>query len=142
MLKSLRKLKDIGILCDLKNYFDVWCIIRGRPERTSAKMTPFYTPPLCPHFTNHPPLCGRPHLASYTALWSDSVIAGAVKIRCSLISSGHFTPTPCGLIAYVSHVINNLRSSPYYSLWCKLYKMNNNLYFNRHHPQSKLQISY
>src|SRR6218665_2299845 len=65
------------------------------------KMTPFHTPLLpvrkCPHLTN-PPLCGRPHLASYTALWSDSVIAGAVKITCSLISSGHFTPTPCGLI--------------------------------------------
>src|SRR6218665_1166428 len=26
-----------------------------------------------------------------------------------------------------------LSASPYYTLWCKWYKMNNNLYFNRHH---------
>src|SRR6218665_867874 len=64
------------------------------------RKVPLPPPPVrrCPHLTKPPPLCGRPHLASYTALWSDSVIAGAVKIRCSLISSGHFTPTPCGLI--------------------------------------------
>src|SRR6218665_1741091 len=60
---------------------------KGRPQ----KMTHFYTspPPVrrCPHLTNPPPPhCGRPHLASYTVLWSDSVIAGAVKIRCSLSS--------------------------------------------------------
>src|SRR6218665_2599177 len=54
----------------------------------------------------------------------------------------HFTPTPCGLIRgscnYQPHpeskLYVGLSSSPYYALWCKLYKMNNNLYFNRHHP--------
>ena len=31
--------------------------------------------------------CGRPHLALDTALWQSRVIAGALKIRSSLISS-------------------------------------------------------
>src|SRR6218665_1421256 len=69
-----------------------WTMLQIKIKRRPQKMTPFHTPlpPVrrCPHLTNPPsPLCGRPHLASYTALWSDSVIAGAVKICCSLISS-------------------------------------------------------
>src|SRR6218665_3999771 len=29
----------------------------------------------------------------------------------------------------------SLSTSPYCTLWCKSYQMNNNLYCNRHHPQ-------
>ena len=78
--------------------------IKGSLIKDVRKKWPlFITPPPFPQVSafdqpHLPPLCGRPHLASYTALWSDSVIAGAIKIRCSLISSRHFTPTPCGLI--------------------------------------------
>ena len=115
-------------------------IHKGRPQKT----TPFPTllPPVrrCPHLINPlSPLCGRPHLASYTALWSDSVIAGALKVRYSLISSSGILPQ-LRVGRYVGHVINNLSlrirysASPHYTLWCKSDKMNNNLYFNRHHP--------
>ena len=72
---------------------------KGRPQKMTHFIPPLPLVRRCPHLTNPYPHCGRPHLASYTVLWSDSVMAGAVKIRCSLISSsGHFTPTPCGLI--------------------------------------------
>src|SRR6218665_2486936 len=64
-------------------------------------MTHFYTPPCLQvsAFDQPPSHCGRPHLASDTVLWSDSVIAGAVKIRCSLI----LTPS------YVESVSGSLR---------------------------------
>src|SRR6218665_801558 len=78
-------------------------IAKGSSIKDVRKKDPFSYPltPVrrSPHLINPSPLCGRPHLASYTALWSDIVIVGALKIRCSLVSSsGHFTPTPCGLI--------------------------------------------
>src|SRR6218665_2539367 len=71
-------------------------LIRGSSIKNVHKKPPFppSPPPVrrCPHLINPSPLCGRPHL-------SDSVIAGALKIRYSLVSSsGHLTPTPCGLI--------------------------------------------
>ena len=81
--------------------------VKGSSIKDVLKKWPhFIPPPLSAGVRIWPtpfPLCGRPHLASYTALWSDSVIAGAVKIRCSLISSGHFL-----LLPHVGHVINNL----------------------------------
>src|SRR6218665_2324153 len=93
---------DVSLMLRLEEFDDdsLGVIHKGRPQ----KMTHFLYPPSpCPQVSasDQPPSphCGRPHLASYTVLWSDSVIAGAVKIRCSLISSsGHFTPTLCGLI--------------------------------------------
>src|SRR6218665_3107217 len=58
-------------------------LIMGSSIKNVRKKTPFPTspPPVrrCPHLINPLPLCGRPHLASYTALWSDSVIASALK---------------------------------------------------------------
>ena len=111
------------------------------------KKDPFPTPSPCPQvfaFDQPPsPLCRRPHLASYTALWSDSVISGALKICCSLVSSSrHFTPTTCGLICGSCNqqpcpknkIDVGLSASPHYTLWCKSDKTNNNLYFNCHHP--------
>src|SRR6218665_906052 len=68
---------------------DLKYVLRGSSIKDIRKNDPFYTP-LSAFDQPLLPLCGRPHLASYTAPWSDS-IAGAVKIRCSLISSGHFT---------------------------------------------------
>ena len=46
-----------------------------RLYRTSSKIPVFLLPLSCPHrFTT----CGLTHLVLYTALWSGSVIAGAV----------------------------------------------------------------
>src|SRR6218665_3811173 len=93
--QSLVEVARSWLLCPI--YLGV--VHKGRPQKNDPFSYPLPPVRRCPHLTNPPsPLCGRPHLASYTALWSDSEIAGAVKIRCSLISSGHFTPTPCGLI--------------------------------------------
>src|SRR6218665_2625339 len=48
----------------------------------------FFKPPTpCLHVANLPSPCVRPQLALHTALWSDSAIAEALKIGCSLISS-------------------------------------------------------
>ena len=52
------------------------------------------------------------HLALYTSLWSDSVIAGALKICCSLISY-HRGILPLPRVGwYVDHVINRAHSFP------------------------------
>ena len=72
---------------------EVRVVHKGRPQKR-----PLFLPP-CPQvsaFDQLPsPFGGRPHLASYSTLCSDSVIAGALKIRCSLVSSSEqFTPTP------------------------------------------------
>src|SRR6218665_1987899 len=111
-------------------------------------MAIFIPPPPCPQVSafDQPLLRTSAFSIIHCPIWSDSVIAGAVKIRCSFISSEDFTPTPCGLICGSSNVGQTyshpesklyvgFSSSPYYTLWCKSYKMNNNLYFNRQLPQ-------
>jgi len=63
---------------------------RGRPWRTSAGNTCFPTSDPLSTFVRMwltPSPYRRPRLALDTAVWSDSVIAGAIKICCSLISS-------------------------------------------------------
>jgi len=51
----------------------------GSSIKEIRKADPFPTSPPCPQVSafDQPFPCGRPHLAPYTALWSDSVIAGA-----------------------------------------------------------------
>src|SRR6218665_2337897 len=99
----------------------------------SAKMTHFSTPSPRPQVSaldQPPPSCGRPHNTLYTALWSGSVIAGAVDFP-------HLTRAPGGLICGHLKLTarGGLNTSPHYTLLHKSYKMNNNLQFMlRHHP--------
>ena len=55
-----------------------------RPQRIPVFL---HTHTHCPDVTPPPPpSCGRLHLVIYTALWSGSVVADALKIQHSLIS--------------------------------------------------------
>ena len=106
--------------------------VRGRPLWTTIKNDPFFIPSPCPQVsafdqTPLPPL-RTSHLTLYTALWSCSVIASAVGFP-------HLTHTPGGLIGGSSKYPRpeskrwvDLTASPYYTLWHKSYKMNNNLH--------------
>jgi len=83
----------------------------------------------CPHLTN--PLsptspCGRPHSTLDTALWSGSVIAGAVGFRIwPVLQVVWYVAT----LPWEQEVCRPYSASPYYTLWHKSYKMNNNLQF-------------
>src|SRR6218665_4183930 len=99
---------------------------KGRLQKKLSVFLPLPPVRRCPHLTNHPsPPCGRRHLTLYTALWSGSVIAGAVDIP-------HLTSTPGGLICGSSKLPRPeskrgvvLSANPYYTLWHKSHKMNN-----------------
>src|SRR6218665_227500 len=108
---------------------------KGRPQN----MTRFYTPyPQCPQVSalDQSPSCGRPYSTLFTALWSSSVIASAIDFLHS-----EFDPYPRWADMWPPHPESkrcaSLSTSPYYTLWHKSYKMNNNLQLVlRHRPYS------